>query len=268
MKKILTLALVITCVLLASCGGNKIENTDISSDQVQQQTTTENVQSDKTEADEEKVKTDEEIKEAISSRKELSDKAMEVLSKIPEYPEGYPTLQDVADVYEKANMAIGWIISTEKMPYYDDDSITVNGLEYKKVRPDCHYGAHALEHHKKELGQTEKLIYDKKTLKAYLSTLINPEEAQAYMEDARDLKKIVEDEAGYLYVLPFSYVPEGYGKENYTLDDNGDGTYTFNVKYELVDENGEVYKERTEKFDFVQIDGRWVFEDFRVIRQN
>ena len=124
------------------------------------------------------------------------------------------TLSLIADVYEKANMAIGWIISTEKMPYYDDDSIKVNGLEYKKVRPDCHYGAHALEHHKKELGQTEKLIYDKKTLKAYISTLINPEEAQAYMEDARDLKKIVEDEAGYLYVLPFSYIPEGYGKEN------------------------------------------------------
>ena len=49
--------------------------------------------------------------------------------------------------------------------------------------------------------------------------------------------------------------------------DNGDGTYTFNVKYTLVDEDGNVYKNRQESFDFVQIDGRWLFDDFRVIRQ-
>ena len=197
----------------------------------------------------------------------MSDKAIEVMSAVPEYPEGYPTLKDVALVYEKANMAVGWIISTERVAVYEDDTITVNGLTYKRVRPDCFYGADNLEKYADKFDDSQKLIFDMDCLEAYLCTLMSPAEAEAYIEDARDLNKFVEDENGNLYVLPFSYTPEGFGKETYTLDDNGDGTYTFNVAYTLVDENGDVYKERNASFDFIQIDGRWVFKRFRVLRQ-
>lgn len=204
-----------------------------------------------------------------SDIKALSDSAVELMTNsIPKYSEDYPTLKDAAALYEKANMVIGWIIGTEEVAVYDDDSITVDGLIYKRVRPDCFYGAHNLEHHAEEIGETQKLIYDLKSLEAYIGTIINPEEAKEYMADSKELKKFTEGENGGLYVLPFYYEPTGFGEEKYSLDANDDGTYTFNVDYELIDENGEAYKERRESFDLVQLDGRWVFEDFRVIRQN
>ena len=271
MKKLLIITLALMCLLLASCSDNEpqkeLHNHDDDIQQTEFVTDNGADKEDNAEKDEKPYKTQEEIDAETKVRKENAQKAMEILEAVPQYPEGYPTLKDVAELYEKANMAIGWIISTEPMAVYDDDTIVSNGVEYKRVRPDCHYGEHALKHHADKLGETQKLIYDKKTLEAYLSTLINPEEAKEYMEDAKDLKKFAVDKAGNLYVLPFSYTPSGYGEENYTLDDNGDGTYTFNVKYTLVDEDGNVYKNRQESFDFVQIDGRWLFEDFRVIRQ-
>lgn len=215
-------------------------------------------------------KTDTEIQDTLSVEevKALSDNAISLMSGVPEYPEGYPTLQDAAALYKKANMAIGWIISTEPVAVYEDDSIIVDGLTYKKVRPDCFYGKHNLEHHKDELGETQKLIYDLKSLESYIGTIINPSEVKEYMTDAKELKKFTQDENGSLYVLPFSYEPTGYGEEKYTLNKNDDNSYTFTVNYTLTDENGEVYKERSEDFEIVNIDGRWVFDDFRVIRQN
>lgn len=271
MKKLLIITLALMCLSLASCSDDEpqkeLHNHDDDIQQTESVTDNGADKDDNAENNEKPYKTQEEIDAETKVRKENAQKAMEILEAVPQYPEGYPTLKDVAEVYEKANMAIGWIISTEPMAVYDDDTIVSNGIEYKRVRPDCHYGEHALKHHADKLGETQKLIYDKKTLEAYLSTLINPEEAKEYMEDAKDLKKFAVDKAGNLYVLPFSYTPSGYGEENYTLDDNGDGTYTFNVKYTLVDEDGNVYKNRQESFDFVQIDGRWLFDDFRVIRQ-
>lgn len=195
------------------------------------------------------------------------EKAVEILSAVPEYPQGYPTLEDVTLAYRKANMAVGWIIHTERVAVYDDDTLTVDGIEYKRVRPDCFYGADNLEKYKDKLENTQKLIFNFDCLEAYLCTLMSPDEAKEYITDAKDTNKFVEDENGNLYVLPFSYTPEGYGKEVYTLDDNGDGTYTFNVAYTLVDEDGNVYNEKNKSFDFVQIDGRWVFDRFFVIRQ-
>ena len=266
-KRLFMAALAVVCIVCSSCGNSNGDNVAENQNNGQNVGQTE-IEADKSNGDSEQGKTDEEIKAEAQRVKELSKKSVEIFKKVPEYPEGYPTLKDAAALYEKANMAIGWIISTEPMAVYDDISITVDGFEYKKVRPDCFYGKHNLEHHATQLGETQKLIFDLDSLEAYIGTIINPEEVREYMEDAEDLKKFAEDEAGNLYVLPFSYTAEGFGKESYTLDDNGDGTYTFNVAYTLVDENGEIYKERTESFDLVQIDGRWVFDDFRVIRQN
>lgn len=261
MKLLFKLALVcvVTCLCLVSCKDGEVKDEGNADNQTEQQ---ENVQQ------EENAENDERNEAEAQYVDNLSKQAVDILSKVPEYPGGYPTLADAASLYKKANMAIGWIISTEPVAVYENNTITVDGLPYKKVRPDCFYGAHALSHHKDELKDTQKLIFDLDSLEAYLKTLVSAEEAKNYMEDARDLKKFTEDKNGNLYVMDFSYVPQGYGEETYTLDDNGDGTYTFNVSYQLVDEDGEVYKERVRHYDLVKNEeGRWVFDEFIVIRQ-
>lgn len=255
MKLFLRLALICTaaCICFASCKNDADKELPATDKEINQQQQAEN-------ADEDEGNT-----EYVDY---LSGQAIDIMTKAPDYPEGYPTLTDAAALYNKANMAIGWIISTEPVAVYDNNTITIDGFEYKKVRPDCFYGVHNLNHHKDELGETQKLIFDLESLEAYLATLVSAEEARNYIEDALDLKKFAEDKNGSLYVLDFTYVPEGYGEETYTLDDNGDGTYTFNVSYQLVDENSEVYKERTKHYKLVQNEnGRWVFDEFVVIKQ-
>lgn len=200
----------------------------------------------------------------------LAADALEVLQQVPIYPAGYPTLDDVVEHYKKATAAIGWIIGTEKVALDSADTTKKYGLSYNRVKPDCHYGEHELAHHKEELGDTEKLIYNLETLEAYLCTLINPEEVAEYMVDNKELKKFVEADNGALYAISFSYIPEGYAKDSedkYTLIDNGDGGYTFTVDYGVLDEDGKEKRRSKESFDFIKLDGRWIFEDFRVIKQ-
>jgi len=262
--KLACIALAATCLALASCG----------KDAEKEQGTTNKAPVENVQQNEQQTQQDTQSGETADNGKDkefvddLSNQAVEIMGKLPEYPEGYPTLEDVSNVYKKANMAVGWIVSTEPVPVYDNVTITVDGIKYCRVRPDCFYGAANLQKYADKADEFQKLIFDFDSLEAYLCTLMSPQEAELYIEDAKDLKKFTEDENGYLYALPFSYTPEGFGKEVYTLDDNGDGTYTFNVKYELVDEDGKVYKEKTKEFNFIQVDGRWVFEDFVVIRQN
>ncbi len=271
MKKCLLAVLLAVAVLMAvSCASsdtNSIgdDNAAVHDTQIDKADKTDKTdKTDKSENNEDK-KGSSEKRENV---KKLSEAAIEIMKQVPEYTEGYPTLEDAVKLYEKANMAIGWIVSTEPVPVYDNDTISVDGIEYKRVRPDCHYGEHALKHHSSSLGERQELIFDYESLEAYLNTFLSPEEADLYIDDAKDINKFVEDKSGYLYALDFSYVPEGFGEEKYSLEDNGDGTYTFRVTYSLLDDDDNPYKEKTESFDLVQIDGRWVFDNFRVFKQN
>lgn len=223
-------------------------------------------------AEKEKEEAFENAVSAKESRKEieaLAAEAVEKMSVIPEYPAGYPTLEAVVEQYKKANMVIGWIINTERIATFEDDTYETNGMTYQRVRPDCHYGEHAFDHSTVP-EEHEKLIYNKKTLEAYLATLIHPEEASDYMIDLKegyDIPRLVQGENGALYALPFSYTPAGFGKdESYELTPDGDGSYTFTVNYTFTGKDGEA-KPRQYKTDYVKVDGRWVFENFRVFRQ-
>lgn len=255
-----TLCALIACALLASlCGcGKTEENVTDSKQETPIQNESQNI------SNQEPKETAEEIQALVSV-------ALEKLSVVPEYPEGYPTLEDVVEQYEKANMAVGWIVGTESVPTYESDTIVVNGLTYQRVKPDCHYGEHKLNHHAAELGETEKLIYDKETLEAYLATLIHPDEAREYIIDIKesfDISKLVEAKNGALYALPYPYLTGGYGTDDtYELTKNSDGSYTFTVGYTLLNDDGTVRSEKSRKFGYVNVDGRWVFENFVVIKQ-
>ena len=196
----------------------------------------------------------------------LADAALEKMSIVPEYPEGYPTLDDVVAQYEKANQAIGWIINTEPMATNPDDTHKAHGFVYQRVLPDCHYGDDA--------GKSEdnqKLIYDRATLEAYIATLIHPEEASDYMIDLLegfDVPRITAASNGALYALTYPYTPEGYGEDDkYELTPNGDGSYTFSVTYTTLADDGSVEGEYTKNYGYENVDGRWVFTNFRVIKQ-
>ena len=202
--------------------------------------------------------------------KALAKEALEKMKVITEYPAGFPTLDDVVAQYNKANMVVGWIINTEEIATDASDTYEAHGMAYQRVKPDCHYGAHELEHHKDALGETEKLIYNKETLEAYLATLIHPEEAKDYMIDLKegyDVPRLISGNNGALYALTFTYSPSGYGEEEtYELTKNNDGSYTFTVNYTVKGSDGEE-KSYKHNFPYVKVDGRWVFENFIVIKQ-
>lgn len=206
-----------------------------------------------------------ETKEEIDA---LAAQALEKLSVVPEYPEGYPTLEDVVAQYERANMAIGWIVGTETAANNANDTYTVNGMTYCRVLPDCYLG---VENAGKN-PDADKLIYNKETLQAYFATLIHPDEAQEYVIDITEsfeVPKFVQNEAGALYVLPYAFSAEGYGKENtYELKSNDDGSYTLTVRYTTVDKKGETVDEYNYNVKYVKYDGRWVFENFIVVKQH
>ena len=208
----------------------------------------------------------EEPKESKEEIKALSDAAAEKLSVIPEYPEGYPNLDDVVAQYERANEAVGWIINTSYLATEPSDTHKAHGLIYQRVLPDCHYGDMA-----GESEDNEKLIYTRDNLEAYLSTLIHPDEAHDYMIDLKEgyeVPRITAASNGALYALTFPYYPEGYGKKDeYELVDNGDGSYTFIVKYTTINDEDVEEGPFTQKFGYENVDGRWVFTNFRVIKQ-
>lgn len=221
-----------------------------------------------------KVSQDEEneVPEPVKETKEeidaLAAAALEKMSVLPEYPAGFPTLEDVAAQYEKATAAIGWIIGTEMAASDADDNYTFDGLKYYRVLPDCYLGV-------KQAGKVpdaDKLIYNKETLEAYLATLIHPEEARDYVLDITesfDVPRFVENSVGALYVLPYAFPAAGYGEEDtYELRKNSDGSYTLLVHYTTVDENDEVDGEYVYSVRYVNHNGRWVFRDFIVVKQH
>lgn len=109
------------------------------------------------------------------------------------------------------------------------------------------------------------------TLEAYIATLISADEAREYIydiENSFEVPKFIEKENGALYALPYSYPISGYTKEEvYSLEEDGDGTYTFTVKYGVIKQDGTTV-EKSRDFSYEMIGGRWVFTDFIVIKQN
>lgn len=208
------------------------------------------------------------VEEKPETKEELEALAAEALSKLetlPEYPAGYPTLEDVKAHYEKANMAVGWITSTEKIAVNSADTIIKNGLRYTRVRPDCQYGASELK--KLAHVETEKLIYNLETLRAYYETLLCKQDAEDYMQDIADIRRFTEGDNGALYVIDFSYLPDGYtNDEEYSLTKINNDKYEFAVNYGVKTKDGGV-KRHDETMYFIKEDGRWVLEDFRVIKQ-
>lgn len=207
----------------------------------------------------------EDTRETKAQIEALAAAALEKLNKVPEYPEGYPTLEDVVTQYANANTAIGWIISTAQLATDAGDTFEANGMTYQRVKPDCHLAGHNHEH-----ADEEKLIYNKETLEAYIATLIHPDEAKDYMIDLREgyeIPRIVSGDNGALYALPFTYTPSGYGDETYELTKNNDESYTFTVNYSVKSRDGGEDNLYQHSFPYTKVDGRWVFENFIVIRQ-
>ncbi len=270
MKKILVFLLaLLAAMLFASCDNSDeyefINGSGASSSSKPQTEESEDIGGEKTDKEKEEIQTPTETKAEIDS---LAAAALEKMSVIPKYPAGYPTLEDVVAQYEKANEAIGWIVGTELVANDGDDSYTAKGLKYNRVLPDCYLGS-------KNAGKNpdaEKLIYNKETLQAYFATLIHPDEARDYILDITqsfDVPKFIERENGSLYVLPYAFPAAGYGEENtYELKKNNDESYTLYVHYTTLDENDEVKGEYTYPVDYIKLDGRWVFENFIVIKQH
>lgn len=270
MRKIFALLMIAATLFCVSCTQN---NADINEDQHNHvHTEDENTPSSNQQQNQEEIPPEEDYAKK-PSKQEIEDSAalaLEVLKKVPEYPATYPTLDDVVAHYNKANEAIGWIIGTSKIAFDSTDIIKKNGVTYHRVKPEFHLGYHELSHHQNEIKDEDKLIYNLETLEAYLCTLINPEEVKEYMIDNKELKKFTEGKNGALYAVPFSYLVQGYNKDEdnkYSLSPNGDGSYTFTVDYYLVDDKNNKTRDRSESFDFVKIDGRWVFDNFTVVKQ-
>ena len=54
----------------------------------------------------------------------------------------------------------------------------------------------------------------------------------------------------------------------YEISVNSDGSYTLSVSYDILDENDEVEKQAVYNVKYIKENGRWVFENFRVVKQH
>ena len=202
--------------------------------------------------------------------KALANAALEKMRAVPEYPEGYPTLDDVVAQYKRTCQAVGWIVGTELAAYDGDYGYKAYDMTYYKVLPDCYLGS-------KDAGKNpdaEQLIYNMETLEAYFATLVTADEAKDYIldiEDSFEVPKFVENEKGELYVLPYAFPPAGYADDStdtFELFANDDGSYTLTVHYSTLDDEDNIDREHTYDVKYVNENGRWVFENFRLVKQH
>ena len=202
--------------------------------------------------------------------KALAATALEKLSVIPSYPAGYPTLEDVVAQYKKTCEAIGWIVGTELVATDGDYTYKANGMTYYKVLPDCYLGSGKAGKN----PDAEQLIYNKETLEAYFATLMDKVDAHDYILDIKEsfeVPKFVHSKNGELYALPYAFPPAGYADDStdtFELKSNGDGSYTLFVHYNTLDDEDKVDRTHTYDVRYVKKDGRWVFEDFILVKQH
>lgn len=200
----------------------------------------------------------------------LAEQALEKLKILPDYPEGYPTLDDVSAQYKRTCAAIGWIVGTELVATDADYTYEAYGMKYYKVLPDCYLGSEKAG----KYPEAEMLIYNKETYEAYLATMISAEEASDYISDideSFEIPRFVENENGELYALPYAFPPAGYADDStdtFELAANDDGSYTLTVRYFTLDDDDNPDREHTYSVKYVNENGRWVFKNFRLVKQH
>lgn len=196
----------------------------------------------------------------------LAASALEKLTAVPEYPDGYPTIDDVTAQYKKACEAVGWIAGTEKVATDSAYPLEAFGLTYYKVLPDCYLGSNDAGKN----PESEKLIYNLETLEAYMATLMDAQSAEDYIIDISesfDIPKFIEDKNGELYALPYAFPAAGYEDDDaFALTPNVDGSYTLSVEYTFDD--GEGKENYTYSVKYANVDSRWVFDNFRLVKQH
>lgn len=264
-KRLLAAILVAAAVvMLCAC---QMQEERIDGEEVKQETV--NNQDDSEAESEEFVPQEEPVltREEVDA---LASAALEKLNTVPAYPAGYPKLDDVVSQYKKTCQAIGWIVGTELVATDGDYTHEAYGMKYYKVLPDCYLGS-------VKAGKdpdADKLIYNKETLEAYLATLIGKDEAHEYVLDITEsfeVPKFTQSKNGELYALPYAFPPAGYADDStdtFELKANGDGSYTLSVHYSTLDDEDKPDRTHTYDVKYVKKDGRWVFENFILVKQH
>ncbi len=166
---------------------------------------------------------------------------------IPDYPEGYPTEQNIIDAYKTAADAVGWFSITTVPPLDTDKSMDVDGITYYKVKSE----------------QVNSL----ETLKMYLETLFDTDMADLLIDLNDENQRFIDGDDG-LYCTSFAFEPSYYSdEETYAVTKVSDDEYKLAVSYQLLNDDGSVKDDRTQNCTFKKINGRWVFYNFILYRQ-
>jgi len=197
-------------------------------------------------AEKEAKKNDDSLDAKNEQNTDYSDKSW---AKIPAYPEGYPTEEDMENVYKAACDAFGWITLTAAPPVDMKDEYVVDGLAYYRVKSD--------------------FLNSLDDLKLYYLTMFDESTAEELMDINEETSRFVEKPDGGLFCMKFYYKPQGFSEEEtFELVKNSEDSCTYNVSYYTVDKDGNKLKDKMESFRYEKVDGRWIFTNFRVYRQN
>lgn len=166
---------------------------------------------------------------------------------IPDYPEGYPTEQNIIDAYKTAADVVGWFSIISTPPLDTEKTVDVDGLTYCKVK--------------------SEQVTSIDTLRKYLETLFDYDMADLLIDINDENKRFIERDDG-LYCTSFSFLPTGYSdEENYAVTKVSDEEYKLAVSYQVLNDDGSVKADRIQNCTFKKIDGRWVFYNFILYRQ-
>ncbi|MBR2021229.1 MAG: hypothetical protein IJ939_02225, partial [Clostridia bacterium] len=69
----------------------------------------------------------------------------------------------------------------------------------------------------------------------------------------------------------YAFPPAGYADDStdtFELSANDDGSYTLSVHYNTLDDEDNIEDELVYNVKYVNKDGRWVFENFRLVKQH
>lgn len=166
---------------------------------------------------------------------------------IPNYPDGYPTDQDIIDAYKTAADVVGWFSIISTPPLDTDKTVDVDGLAYCKVKSE-------------QVTSTD-------TLRKYLETIFDYDMADLLMDINDENQRFIERDDG-LYCTSFAFLPTGYSdEENYAVTKVSDDEYKLAVSYQVLNDDGSVKADRIQNCTFKKIEGRWVFYNFILYRQ-
>lgn len=167
---------------------------------------------------------------------------------VPDYPDTYPTQEDVATAYNAACTAFGWMTLTSAAPLDPEDTYVFDNITYYRV--------------------DNKYIQSLSDLELYYKTLFSDDIVDLLMDVNEEIGRFVENPDGGLYSMGFTYKPQGFSEEEtFELVKNSEDSYNYNVSYYTVDEDGNKKHDHKEYFKYEKVDGRWIFTNFYVYRQ-